>query len=147
VNTAGGGSANGLVGPGLTTTFTNVIQVQGTGAAWKVVNASGVSIEKLDHLTLSLLPTNATRSWKLAAVDASGAEVGNAITLPGPAGTYTNQDVGPGAGVASTYWTVCTVPLSDLGVSDKAYGFVLTDSSGVASNTWYISAVGFYGIN
>jgi len=143
----GCGSANGLLNPGINATPnapTNVISLSGTNAYWQVINSSGVSLANYDHIALALLPTSSTRSWTLQAVNASGTLVGNSVTLPG---SYTNYDFGPGTGANTTYWTVCVVPISAIGVSGTLYGLRLTDTSGVSSNTYYLSAPCLYGVN
>jgi hypothetical protein len=134
-------SLNGLVTPGYGPTIisTNVIQlsISSTGGMWKVNNASGFTLAPYQYLTFGLLPTNNTHSYLVQLYSTSGSPVGNAVDPT----SYTNSDWGPTGG----YWTIYCIPLSAFGsLPSQVGGFSIQDTSGLSTNTLYISAVGFF---
>lgn len=104
---------------------------------WKVTQAS-FSMSGLNRFTFAVLPTNATHSWSVQFYNTSGVAVGTAVAIAANSLTYTWHDNGTGG------WTVEVIPISAFGSLPANIGGVsIQDTSGVASNVWYLSAVAF----
>jgi hypothetical protein len=137
-------SLNGMVTPGSGTvmTSTNVIQVSvnTAGGMWKVTNHGGFTLSPYTYLTFGLLPTQANYSYTVQFYDTSGNPIGAAVSI-GKNSVYTYQDWGPNGG----HWTIYSIQLSDFGsLPGSVGGLSIKDSSGAATNTFYISAPGFF---
>ena len=144
--TFNGGSPNGTTGlqtPGYGNLApTDVIQlsVNSAGGEWKVTNPAGFDVSPYTHLTFALLPTSATYSYQVQLYSTGGAAIGTAVSI-GPGSPYTPNDFGPNGGA----WTIYAVPLSAFGsIGSTVGGLSIKDTSGLSSNTIYISAPGFF---
>jgi hypothetical protein len=90
------------------------------------------------YMTFAIKPTQAGAAGSLGFYKANGAtddiSTGNSVTFPqakyGCATLVVNQ------------WNVCTIPLSDFGVSGWIYKFIL-QQQGTTPQTWYLDQVGF----
>ncbi len=136
-----GNSLNGLVTPGYGPTIisTNAIEVSTTiaGGMWKVTNSAGFTLAPYQYLTFGVMPTNKTRSFKVQFYSTNGTPIGSALD----AAPYTNADWGPTGG----HWTVYCIPLADFGsLPAQVGGMSIQDTSGLTTNTFYISAPGFF---
>jgi hypothetical protein len=144
--TFNGGSPNGTTGlqtPGYGNLApTDVIQlsVNSAGGEWKVTNPGGFNVSPYTYLTFALLPTSATYSYQVQFYSTSGAAIGNPVSI-GPGSPYTPNDFGPNGGS----WTIYGVPLAAFGaIGSTVGGLSIKDTSGLSSNTLYISAPGFF---
>ncbi len=144
--TFNGGSPNGTTGlqtPGYGNLApTDVIQlsVNSAGGEWKVTNPGGFNVSPYTYLTFALLPTSATYSYQVQFYSTSGGAIGNPVSI-GPGSPYTPNDFGPNGGS----WTIYGVPLAAFGaIGSTVGGLSIKDTSGLSSNTLYISAPGFF---
>ena len=130
-------SLNGLTDPALTQQVTNVIELSVTtpGGAWKVTHP-GFTLAPYTTLTFGLLATAATHGYRVQLYDTGGAAIGSAIDPT----AYTNHDWG-----ASDFFSVYCIPLTAFGTLPAQIGGIsIQDTSGQATNTIYLSAVGFF---
>ena len=131
---------NGLVSPGHgSIVSTNVIELSITsaGGMWKVIHGGGFTLSPYAYLTFGLLPTHDPHSYEVQLYSTSGAPVGSVVD---PA-SHTNQDWGS----TDAPWTVYCIPLSAFGSLPVAIGGLsIKDTSGLSTNTIYITAPGFF---
>jgi hypothetical protein len=140
------GSSNGTTGlrtPGYGNLApTDVIQlsVNSSGGEWKVTHPNGFNLSPYTYLTFALLPTNGLYSYQVRFYSTSGSAIGSPVSI-GPGSPYTPYDFGPNGGA----WTVYAIPLSAFGsIGGTVGGVSIQDTSGLSSNTLYISAPGFF---
>jgi hypothetical protein len=142
--TGGAGTYNLSFAPG-NVTSAPAAALSGTTAAqvtnsapngmWKVTQSS-FSLSGFTRFTFAVLPTNATHSWQVQFYNTSGPAVGTAVNIAANSLTYTWNDNGTGG------WTVEVIPLSAFGTLPANIGGVsIQDTSGVASNVWFLSAM------
>ncbi|HTR52696.1 MAG TPA: hypothetical protein VMJ10_18405 [Kofleriaceae bacterium] len=130
-------SLNGLTDPGIDEQVTNVIELAVTapGGAWKVTHP-GFALAPYTTLTFGLLATAMNHAYRVQLYDTSGTTIGSALD-PTP---YTNHDWG-----AKSSFTVYCVPLTAFGsLPAQIGGLSIEDATGAATNTIYVSAVGFF---
>jgi hypothetical protein len=142
--TGGAGTYNLSFAPGTATNaaaaaFSGTTAAQITNSAlnglWKVTQAS-FSLSGYARFTFGVLPTNTTHSWQVQFYDTSGVATGSAVAIAANSLTYTWNDNGTGG------WTVYVIPLSAFGSLPANIGGVsIQDTSSVASNIWYLSAI------
>jgi hypothetical protein len=84
-------------------------------------------------LTFELEPTVADQSWSVQFIKVGDVPVGISLDV---------ADYGPAP--VPGRWARYTVPLATLGVADQSvYKFAIQDQTGLVSNTWYVTRVGF----
>jgi hypothetical protein len=122
------------------------LNVTATGGIWRANNASGLGLSPYTTLTFAALPTLTGNDYIVKAYNTSGVQIGNTITITAGSLTYTPYDGGLFSSVANPpFYTVYSIPLTALGISGATLGGVsIQDNSGNATNTIYLSAIGFY---
>src|SRR6185369_4444461 len=112
------------------------VTVTAAGGMWRC-NHAGFNTTLYGYFTFSALPTQAGYKYLVQFYNTSGAAVGVAVDPS----SYTHHD----HGIGSANWTVYSIPLSAFGSIGTVGGVSIKDNSGAASNTFYLSAVGFWG--
>ena len=85
------------------------------------------------YFTFALKPTKANQTWQVYFTKTGNVATGKILNLA-------SYGAAPTVGV----WTTYQIPLTDFGVSDASIGsFAIQDTTGTASNTWYVDNVGF----
>ena len=128
----------GLANPGSSTAPTNVLKlsVSLAGGMWKATHG-GFSVAPYDHFSFAALPTQAGYGYQVQCYAPGGAPIGTPVN----AAAFTPKDWG----VGSSFFTVYSIPLSALGVAGQSLGGIsIADTSGLATNTVYLSGIGFY---
>jgi hypothetical protein len=116
------------------------MSIQSQGGMWRVNHAAGFTLAPYQYLTFGLLPTNSDYAYTVQFYDTSGQPVGNAVSI-GKNSPYTNHDWG----ASGSIWTVYCVPLTQFGALPAQVGGVsIQDASGRSTNTFYLSAPGFF---
>lgn len=134
-------SLNGMTQPGAGTTSTNCISMQSTsaGGMWKVKNV-GFTISSYTNFTFGALPTGGMHSYSVQFYNTSGAAIGSAVAVLQNS-IFTTREWNNNGG----HWTIYSIPLANFGALPAQIGALsITDTSGLATNTIYLSAPAFF---
>ncbi len=130
-------SLNGTKTPGTSGTSSNVIELSVTSpdGMLKLVNTGGFDTSAYQYLTFGAVPTKSGYSYSVQLYDTSNAPIGM------PVKPVSGHDWGTSSPL---HWTVYCIPLTDFGLIGTIGGLSIQDASGAATNTIYLSAIGFY---
>jgi len=111
---------------------------------WHATYTGGFDLAPYTELMFAASPTKTGNSYVVRAYDTSGTATGTPVTIAPNDLTYTNADRGV-APSGSSFYTVYAIPLSALGVSGMTIGGIgIQDDTSNATNTIYLSAIGFF---